>query len=364
MSSITVSSANSNKKTRKKQQQQTTNSQEAINKLSNITNKTTTGGGGVKTPQVDKKSNKNSLESLIDVDSRGPGVKKSNRMATFLTDAFLNASLRNGGSKTDLTTKSAENDTKQVRKQKANVSSNKKNAGKQVPPSATTSPSVKKSNSNNKIVVQQNEKAVGQNNSETDSLRKSMSDIRDRYWSYLFENLQRAIDEIYSTCENDNSLNECKEVIAVLENYVSKFRSVAHKIKLTSEFEKAAAMMATRTDSTSNKHPVSVAWEFIKSSPASKNYNELLVKKSWTNDNRQHKGGQSTTASIVSSKKESPSSLSSNSFTWSPANNKPQANTNTGFKDFLPGEVLLTSNKTGQLEFEDYLDDESSFGSK
>jgi len=35
-------------------------------------------------------------------------------------------------------------------------------------------------------------------------------DLRARYWAYLFENLHRAVDEIYLTCEADESVVECK----------------------------------------------------------------------------------------------------------------------------------------------------------
>ncbi len=36
------------------------------------------------------------------------------------------------------------------------------------------------------------------------------SDLRARYWSYLFDNLHRAVDEIYCTCEADESVVECQ----------------------------------------------------------------------------------------------------------------------------------------------------------
>ena len=36
------------------------------------------------------------------------------------------------------------------------------------------------------------------------------SDMRARYWSYLFDNLHRAVDEIYCTCETDESIVECE----------------------------------------------------------------------------------------------------------------------------------------------------------
>ena len=35
-------------------------------------------------------------------------------------------------------------------------------------------------------------------------------DLRARYWAFLFENLHRAVDEIYLTCEADESVVECK----------------------------------------------------------------------------------------------------------------------------------------------------------
>lgn len=36
------------------------------------------------------------------------------------------------------------------------------------------------------------------------------TDMRARYWAFLFDNLKRAVDEIYQTCESDESVNECK----------------------------------------------------------------------------------------------------------------------------------------------------------
>ncbi len=47
------------------------------------------------------------------------------------------------------------------------------------------------------------ERPVSAQDSNKDSLRA-------RYWSYLFENLQRAVDEIYKTCDNDESIVECQ----------------------------------------------------------------------------------------------------------------------------------------------------------
>lgn len=38
-------------------------------------------------------------------------------------------------------------------------------------------------------------------------------DVHARYWSYLFDHLFRAVDEIYRTCEVDNSIIECQVVL-------------------------------------------------------------------------------------------------------------------------------------------------------
>lgn len=48
---------------------------------------------------------------------------------------------------------------------------------------------------------------------ESDSSSKTKLKIRDfraRYWSYLFENFHRAVDEIYCVCEADESKIECQ----------------------------------------------------------------------------------------------------------------------------------------------------------
>lgn len=43
-------------------------------------------------------------------------------------------------------------------------------------------------------------------------------DLRARYWAFLFDNLRRAVDEIYVTCESDQSVVECKVSLLQDEN--------------------------------------------------------------------------------------------------------------------------------------------------
>lgn len=40
-------------------------------------------------------------------------------------------------------------------------------------------------------------------------------DQQARYWSYLFDNLHRVVDEIYCTCEADQSVIECEVCWAI-----------------------------------------------------------------------------------------------------------------------------------------------------
>jgi len=61
--------------------------------------------------------------------------------------------------------------------------------------------------------------------------RDKRSDLQARYWACLIENLRRAVDDLYNTCEvDDNNVSAAKEVILVLENYVRDFKNlVSHK---------------------------------------------------------------------------------------------------------------------------------------
>ncbi|XP_037249631.1 S phase cyclin A-associated protein in the endoplasmic reticulum isoform X1 [Falco rusticolus] len=82
-------------------------------------------------------------------------------------------------------------------------------------------------------------------------------DLRARYWAFLFDNLRRAVDEIYVTCESDQSVVECKEVLMMLDNYVRDFKALIDWIQLQEKLEKADAQ----------NRPTSLAWEVKKMSP-------------------------------------------------------------------------------------------------
>ncbi|XP_041464189.1 S phase cyclin A-associated protein in the endoplasmic reticulum-like [Lytechinus variegatus] len=82
-------------------------------------------------------------------------------------------------------------------------------------------------------------------------------DLRARYWAFLFDNLQRAVDEIYQTCEVDESIVECKEVIMILKSATQDFESLIKRITVQKDFENADA----------ENRPTSLAWEVRKTSP-------------------------------------------------------------------------------------------------
>uniref|UniRef100_A0A1I8HVX9 SCAPER_N domain-containing protein n=1 Tax=Macrostomum lignano TaxID=282301 RepID=A0A1I8HVX9_9PLAT len=81
-------------------------------------------------------------------------------------------------------------------------------------------------------------------------------DLRERYWALLLENLKRTIDEIYSTCEADQSEAECREVHIILEHCCRDFAALVEKIRLFSE-DGAAERIGGAP----------IAWEERKTSP-------------------------------------------------------------------------------------------------
>lgn len=52
-------------------------------------------------------------------------------------------------------------------------------------------------------------------------------DLRARYWAFLFDNLRRAVDEIYVTCESDQSVVECRVSVGI---GVTEVRNASHVV--------------------------------------------------------------------------------------------------------------------------------------
>ncbi|XP_068244843.1 S phase cyclin A-associated protein in the endoplasmic reticulum isoform X2 [Palaemon carinicauda] len=84
--------------------------------------------------------------------------------------------------------------------------------------------------------------------------------LRARHWGFLFRNLQQAVDEIYQTCEDDESVVECKETILILERYTSDFKKLIEWLKVKWEYEHTPPP----------QRPNSVSWEIRTSSSPGK----------------------------------------------------------------------------------------------
>ncbi|KAF2363420.1 S phase cyclin A-associated protein in the endoplasmic reticulum N-terminal [Trinorchestia longiramus] len=75
--------------------------------------------------------------------------------------------------------------------------------------------------------------------------------LRARHWGFLFRNLQQAVDQIYQTCETDESVIECREAILMLERYTKDFRKLIEWLQIKWEYENTPAP----------QRPTSLAWE-------------------------------------------------------------------------------------------------------
>lgn len=133
------------------------------------------------------------------------------KSATFLTEEILNLSLERANSK--ISTNSSQSDIVSAEKRP------NKNKFRQKQQQTTKKPKElqKKTKKNGTICVSTKIEATSSTTtpSSNDSYKNQNAsvkkpDIRSRYWAYLFDNLKRAVDEIYQTCENDENVNECK----------------------------------------------------------------------------------------------------------------------------------------------------------
>ncbi|XP_040569943.1 LOW QUALITY PROTEIN: uncharacterized protein [Lepeophtheirus salmonis] len=97
--------------------------------------------------------------------------------------------------------------------------------------------------------------------------RDKKSDLQARYWAFLFQNLRRAVDDLYITCEADDSIPAAKEVVLILENYVRDFKNLTDWLKLNWDYENTPPP----------NRPQSLTWEVRKTSHSPKPYNSLLI---------------------------------------------------------------------------------------
>ncbi|CAO2826839.1 unnamed protein product, partial [Amaranthus hypochondriacus] len=92
---------------------------------------------------------------------------------------------------------------------------------------------------------------------------ESKERFRERLWCFLFENLNRAIDELYLLCELECDLGQVKEAILVLQEAESDFQELNIRVK---EFETtknsclsaSGSVMSMKGD---HRRPHALSWE-------------------------------------------------------------------------------------------------------
>jgi hypothetical protein len=88
--------------------------------------------------------------------------------------------------------------------------------------------------------------------------------FRQRLWCFLFENLNRAVDELYLLCELECDMEQINESILVLEEAISDFQELKSRAEHFDNTKKSTALpkegmpMAVKAD---HRRPHALSWE-------------------------------------------------------------------------------------------------------
>ena len=91
---------------------------------------------------------------------------------------------------------------------------------------------------------------------------ESKERFRERLWCFLFENLNRAVDELYLLCELECDVGQMKEAILVLEEAASDFKELTKRVQ---EFENVKRSSPQSIDvkcfKSEHHKPHAMSWE-------------------------------------------------------------------------------------------------------
>ncbi|KAK9053808.1 hypothetical protein SSX86_024882 [Deinandra increscens subsp. villosa] len=89
---------------------------------------------------------------------------------------------------------------------------------------------------------------------------ESKERFRQRLWCFLFENLNRAVDELYLLCELECDIDQMKEAVLVLEEAASDFKELNRRVQ---EFEKVKKSRDNppMTMKSEQRRPHALSWE-------------------------------------------------------------------------------------------------------
>jgi len=94
--------------------------------------------------------------------------------------------------------------------------------------------------------------------------------FRQRLWCYLFENLNRAIDELYFLCELESDVDQMKEALIVLDEAGVDFKDLKMRVDGFDRVRKgpglprpvsAASTSSSISSKDQQRRPRAIAWE-------------------------------------------------------------------------------------------------------
>ena len=92
---------------------------------------------------------------------------------------------------------------------------------------------------------------------------ESKERFRQRLWCFLFENLNRSVDELYLLCELECDLEQMKEAILVLEESASDFRELITRVEEFEMVKKSSQIMdgVPAILKSDHRRPHALSWE-------------------------------------------------------------------------------------------------------
>ncbi|KAK7388896.1 hypothetical protein VNO78_23723 [Psophocarpus tetragonolobus] len=92
---------------------------------------------------------------------------------------------------------------------------------------------------------------------------ESKERFRQRLWCFLFENLNRSVDELYLLCELECDLEQMKEAILVLEESASDFRELITRVEEFEKVKKSSQIIdgVPVTLKSDHRRPHALSWE-------------------------------------------------------------------------------------------------------
>lgn len=90
---------------------------------------------------------------------------------------------------------------------------------------------------------------------------ESKERFRQRLWCFLFENLNRAVDELYLLCELECDIDQTKEAVLVLEEAASDFKELNCRVEEFENVKKSSDNPPPMTMKSEQRRPHALSWE-------------------------------------------------------------------------------------------------------